>query len=334
MAVTPQTNTTLEELAARMAHADNFVICGHQSPDGDCLGATLALVCGLRSLGKHATGLVVDTPPENLLFLPGADELVSPAEFSGVCDCFIAVDVPDIKRMKDAGPLHEAAPLTLRIDHHANPERVSDYSYTDSSAVSASSLVWEVCGYLGVQTRDVATCCYAGMVTDSGRFAFQNTDERTFRLAAQMIATGVDVAWVTNNIYESDRVQSLQLEARALEHLTYVPEGHFGITTLSQEDFAEFDAVPADAENVVNSLRRIKDLQVICYLREQDGSVRASFRAKNDVDVSAIARKFGGGGHVPAAGATLSCSLPEAVEQVYAALYEACVPAHVDEGEC
>ncbi len=325
MAVTPQTNTTLAELAALLRETDDIVVCGHQSPDGDCIGSTLGLVNGLRHLGKRAFGLAVDPVPENLLFLPGAEELRAPEEFAGECACFVAVDVPNLARMKGAAALHEAAALTLRVDHHAYPERVSDYSYTDPDAVSASVLVWELLGHLGAQTPQAATCCFTGTVTDSGRFSYQNANAQAFTAAGEMIAAGAQPSLVSKSLFEADRLQVLQIEARALEHLTIYAEGNFGITYLSAADFAEFDAVPADAEHVVDNLRRVKALQVLCCLREQGDVVRASFRAKNEVDVSAVARTFGGGGHVPAAGATLECALDEARVRVYDALKKVCV---------
>ncbi|MBR2790272.1 MAG: DHH family phosphoesterase [Eggerthellaceae bacterium] len=185
MTVTPQTNTTLAEIAKVLSGADDVVVCGHVSPDGDCIGSTLAVVHGLRSLGKRAFGVVADPVPHTLRFLPGADELAPAADFAGACVCFVAVDVPDLRRMGNgAAALHGKAPLTVRIDHHAVPERYSDYSYTDPDAVSTTSLVWEVLGLMGAQTAEAATCCYAGLMTDSGRFTFSNTDERAFRLAS------------------------------------------------------------------------------------------------------------------------------------------------------
>lgn len=323
MAVTPQTNVSIAGIAEVLRHADDIVVCGHQSPDGDCVGSTLALVHGLRALGKRAHGLAVDAVPPNLRFLPGADALASPESFTGVCACFVAVDVPNLVRMKGAAALHEAADATVRIDHHAHPERVSAYSYTDPDAASCSVLVWEVLGALGAQTAEAATCCYAGLVTDTGRFSYQNADAHAFAAAAEMIAAGANPAAVCNALFEHACIQELQLEARALEYLVVDARG-FGITYLSRTDFAEFGATAADAEGVVDHLRRIGAVDVLCCLREQDGVVRASFRAKNSVDVAAVARSFGGGGHVAAAGATLTCSLPEALTQVRAALEEAC----------
>ena len=325
MTVTPETNATLPEIARVLAGADDILVCGHASPDGDCIGSTLGMVHGLRALGKRVCGLVVDPVPHALRFLPGADELTVADEFEGVCGCFVAVDVPDLKRMGEAAAaLHEAAALTVRIDHHAVPARYSDYSHTDPDAVSASSLVWEVLGHLGVQTPNAATCCYAGLMTDSGRFTFSNTDERAFRLAAEMVACGAVPSAIAASLYENERLQALQLEARAFSRMEMDGEAGWAITYLTREDFAEFGADKADAEGVVDFIRRLGEVRALCCLREQEGKVRLSFRAKDDVDVREIARGFGGGGHKAAAGATLEMPLAEAYALVKAALVEAC----------
>ena len=323
--VTPQTNTTLEEIARLLKDADDVVICGHTSPDGDCIGSTLALVHGLRSLGKRVQGLVVDPVPENLLGIPGAEELELAAQWQGSASCFVAVDVPDLKRMGSAAAaIHEAAPLTIRVDHHAVDERYSRYSYTDPDAVSTTVLVWELLEHLEARKPEAAECCYAGLVTDSGRFEFQNTDERAFCAAAQMVAAGVDPARVSAYLYERDRLQSLQVEMRAFERMELDTQLGYAMTYLTAEDFREFNADKSDAEGVVDLLRRLKDVRVLCCLREQDGKVRLSFRSKCAIDVREIARGFGGGGHVAASGATLEYPLAEAYARVKEALVEAC----------
>ena len=325
MAVTPQTNTTLAELAEVLFALDDIVVCGHVSPDGDCIGSALAVVNALRESGKRATALSADPIPESLAFLPGAADIVLTCDYTGPVGCFFAVDVPDLARLGTAGAaLHASAPVTLRLDHHAYPERVSDYSYTAPDAVSATTLVWEMLGHQVERSAAVATCCYAGLVTDSGRFEFQNTDERAFRLAAEMIAVGVNPGRVTAELYENERLAALQLEMRAFERMELDAELGYALTYLTAADFAEFDAVKADAEGVVNLIRRLRDVRVLCCLREQDDTVRLSFRAKSDIDVREIAQRFGGGGHVAASGATMHVPLAEAYAQVKAALREAC----------
>ena len=199
MTVTPQTNCTLEQLAAAMRPLDDFVICGHVSPDGDCLGSQLGLAAALRQLGKRVTCVLVkDEPIEANLaqLLPGAADLVPACEFDGPVGAFVGVDVPTRERIGQAAcRILDRAQASFTIDHHAVDERMCDMAYVDPDAASTTLLIWELADLLGVsRSGDLVTCCYTGLVTDTGRFQYQNTDARCMRLASQMVEQGADPA--------------------------------------------------------------------------------------------------------------------------------------------
>ena len=308
MTVTPQTNCTLEQLAAAMRPLDDFVICGHVSPDGDCLGSQLGLAAALRQLGKRVTCVLVkDEPIEANLaqLLPGAADMVPACEFDGPVGAFVGVDVPTRERIGQAAcRILDRAQTSFTIDHHAVDERMCDMAYVDPDAASTTLLVWKLADLLGVsRSGDLVTCCYTGLVTDTGRFQYQSTDARCMRLASQMVDQVADPAAIS-------RAEFHEREGFAISYLTLA-------------DFARFGAVKSDAEPVINALRSIAGVNVACMLRQHEDCIRGSLRAKDDTDVSAIARSFGGGGHVAAAGFTLHTSMQEAVEQVRAALQEA-----------
>lgn len=328
MAVSPQTNCTLAEVANRLCELDDFVVCGHVSPDGDCLGSQLALAAALRRLGKRVTCVLVkDEPVEaNLLrVLDGAQDLVFAGAYKGAPGAFVGVDVPTRERIGEAAcALLDQAPFSFTIDHHAVDATMCDMVYVDPDTASTTMLIWELAGYLGVErTGAVANCCYTGLVTDTGRFQYQNTDERCMRLAAEMVAAGADPASVSREVFQNRTYASMRLEATAIMRAEFSEDGATALGYLTREDFARFGAQKSDAEPVIDALRRIEGVRVACMLREQEDCIRGSLRAKNDTDVSAIARTFGGGGHVAAAGFTLHCTLDEAVAQVRAALAEA-----------
>lgn len=328
MAVSPQTNCTLAEVANRLCELDDFVVCGHVSPDGDCLGSQLALAAALRRLGKRVTCVLVkDEPVEaNLLrVLDGAQDLVFAGAYKGAPGAFVGVDVPTRERIGEAAcALLDQASFSFTIDHHAVDTTMCDMVYVDPDAASTTMLIWELAGYLGVErTGAVANCCYTGLVTDTGRFQYQNTDERCMRLAAEMVAAGADPASVSREVFQNRTYASMRLEATAIMRAEFSDDGATALGYLTREDFARFGAQKSDAEPVIDALRRIEGVRVACMLREQEDCIRGSLRAKDDTDVSAIARTFGGGGHVAAAGFTLHCTLDEAVAQVRAALAEA-----------
>ena len=324
MAVTPQTNTDLGAIAEALRSRDDFIICGHVSPDGDCLGSQLGLAAALKGLGKRVTCLLAKDEPidERLGFLPGAAELVPAASFDGIARTFVAVDVPTRERIGEAAAaLLEGCDLTVTVDHHAVDSTMTDLVYVDPDAASTTMLVWELAGLLGAERAgDVAQCCYTGLVTDTGRFQYQNTDAASLVAASEMVAAGADPALVAREVFQNRRLASIQLESRAIERMVFTDDGAAVASWLSIGDFEELGASKPDAEPIINSLRSVKGVRVACMLREQDQAVRGSLRAKDDTDVSVLARRFGGGGHKAAAGFTLEMELGEAVQTVLAAM--------------
>ncbi|HIW75097.1 MULTISPECIES: DHH family phosphoesterase [Gordonibacter] len=320
MSVTPQTNTDLPALARILGERDNFVICGHVSPDGDCIGSQLALMFALRLLGKTATCLLAKDEPIDvrLTFLPGSDEFIPAAAFQGVPSTFIAVDVPLKERMNSAaGHILDACEFSVTIDHHAVDERMTDLAYVDPAIASTTMLIWELAGLLGVE-RDarIAQCCYTGLVTDTGRFQYQNTDAPALAAAAQMVEAGATPADVSRHIFQSRSLPSIELEALAIERMHLGAHGAYALSWIEQADYARTGAVKADGEPLIDVLRSLRGVRVACMLRDQGDSVRGSFRAKDDTDVAALARTLGGGGHRAAAGFTVSGPMVAAVARI------------------
>lgn len=321
MTVTPQTNTTLEEIAAQLMAHETFVICGHINPDGDCIGSTLGLANALRSVGKEVHALVADNDPvrQTFSFMKGFDSLTPASGFHGDIDVFVMVDAPNALRIGDAAEaVRQRAALTITIDHHAVPERHSQLSYTDPDSASTTLLIWEIAKMLGISEesegmRHVAECCYAGLLTDTGGFMHQNTNHEAFAAATEMVGEGIPVGIIATHLFQERTMASVRLDSLTVSHMRLIGEGDVVLSWISLEDMESLDATKDDAENAIESIRCIGGIDIACLLKEREGCVRGSLRAKNDVDVAAIAREFGGGGHKAAAGFTLECSLSEAI---------------------
>ena len=331
MTITPQTNASLAEIASALLERDNFVIAGHISPDGDCLGSQLALMWTLRSVGKSATCVLASDASSigaSLMFLPGILEMI-PAKDVSNAQCLIAVDVPNATRMgEEAARLHAGAAFTVTLDHHANPERVSDMAYVDPDSASASLIVWQLARELGAKREgNVAFCAYTGLVTDTGRFQFQNANSEAFTLAAEMVEAGADVAFVSNEVYQNRSLSSLRLETKALEHMKLLADGWLAITYVSLKDFEACEAQKSDADVLVETLRSISGVRVVCVLRETEENVRGSLRAKDNTDVAEYARAHEGGGHKAAAGMTLTCGIEQAFLDTQKELVQYCEDA-------
>ena len=338
MTVTPQTNTDLASIAEALKAHDDFVVCGHVSPDGDCLGSQLGLAAALKGLGKRVTCLLAKDEPidERLAFLPGAAELVPAASFDGRAQVFVGVDVPTRERIGEAAAaLRDGCELAVTVDHHAVDEAMSDLVYVDPDVASTTMLVWELAGLLGAdRAGDVALCCYTGLVTDTGRFQYQNTDAAALAAASAMVAAGADAAGVAREIFQSRSLPSVELEALAVERMRFGADGGWALSWVMRDDFDAVGAVKADAEPLIDALRSLRGVRVACMLRDQGDSVRGSFRAKDGTDVAALARTLGGGGHRAAAGFTVSGPMEAAVERIGALLDEALAGTPADaEGE-
>ncbi len=323
MALTPQSNTTLQAIADVLRGADEVVLAGHVSPDGDCLGSQLALAAVLRSMGKRAVCVLAKDEPidANLRFLPGAAELAPASSYEGAPDVFVAVDVPNADRLGEvAASILKRSPASVTIDHHAAPQRMTELAYVDPDSPSTTMLVWELARELGCADCLVATCCYTGLVTDTGRFQYQNTRVGAFEAAAEMVLAGADPSAVATAVFQNRSHASMRLEALVLDRMLFGADGQLVLSWLTLQDFETVGAVKADAEPLVNSLRMLSGVRIACMLREQADGIRGSLRAKDDTDVSVIARALGGGGHKAAAGFTLTCAMDEAVGKVAAAL--------------
>ncbi|WP_165044116.1 bifunctional oligoribonuclease/PAP phosphatase NrnA [Adlercreutzia sp. ZJ138] len=321
--------SSITDIAAMLKASNTVAICGHVSPDGDCIGSQLALQLALESLGKRVIGLLAQDEPidESLSFLPGSDRLVPAACYDGAeLDAFVAVDVPTTKRMGEAATtIMRAAHHAAVIDHHAADESLVALAHIDPQAPSASTLVWQLVCTLGAErVRGVAECCYVGLLTDTGRFQFQNTTPMAFACASEMVAAGADPAYIAREVYQNRSLASLALEDRVIEHLKFSDDGACVLSWLSATDFEQTGAVKTDADALIGTIRSLRGVRIACMLREQEGAVRGNLRAKDNTDVSAIARRYGGGGHRAAAGFTLECSLDQAritvMEDMQAAL--------------
>lgn len=323
MAVTAHTNTNLHEIAALLKEPRSFAVCGHIGPDGDCLGSELALAEALRLMGKEVYTLI---PREEQLdpafaFMKGFDRLIPAPRFEGAVDAFITVDVPSRDRMADAVRVLDTAELTITIDHHGAHERLGEYTYADPAVASTTMLIWDLISELGIApTPEIATCCYAGLMTDTGRFQYQNADASAFYAASRMVEAGARADEVSKAVYQHRSLASVKLEARAIERLLVAADGTWALTYLTKDDFSSCGAVKADGEPIIDIIRCIEGLRVACVLREQDDIIRGSFRAKDDTDVATIARDYEGGGHKAAAGFTLHCPMDEAVDLITARL--------------
>jgi bifunctional oligoribonuclease and PAP phosphatase NrnA len=318
-----QTTTDLEAIADALRGHDRFLVVTHENPDGDALGSLLATTLTLRELGKDVVMFLAGSAPlpheYGFMQLDGLVRVLPDDMEERV---LVAVDCAKADRIgPDLAPV-ERATLVLDIDHHHDNSRFGDVNLVVADASSTGEVLRDVIRELGVElTPELAEPLYIALVTDTGRFQYSNTTPKALRLAAELVDAGADVHAVFQQVYESVEFAKLKLLARALERARVLEGGRIVVSHLVRTDFAEVGAVEPYSEGIIDYLRAVEGCELAALIREpprDDGPTRrVSLRASVDeLDVSAIARLFGGGGHRQAAGFSSDASIEEITELI------------------
>lgn len=296
-------------ILSELPQGARVAVCGHGRPDGDAIGSTLALVLALRARGVDARALTADAadPPATYAWMSGFEllESVATAELDEPLDLFISVDNPHPKRLVLAEAVCARSRVKILIDHHPETDPYCDYYLVREDTGATAHIVWDLLGDLGwPRTRDVATACLVGLVTDTGSFRYSNTSAATLRVAAEMVDAGADPAQVSVHVYESRSRARIELENRVLSRLTVANGGAVVYSWVFESDYEETGALHADGENLSDLIRVVQGSEVAVLVVVGPRGPRVSLRSKSDFDVSAVAGRWGGGGHRAASGVT------------------------------
>jgi len=309
VSVGEDTARTRELVLERIRADTRFVLASHEKPDGDALGSMVAMHGLLRALGKESAMFISpsDLPLADEYRLFAFDELIREAPPDIISRTVVFLDCGNVDR-NPAGVLRDGAHL-LNIDHHHDNTRFGTLNHVVPEASCTAEIVWDLMHGLEVPpSAKVAEALYVGLITDTGRFMYENTTPRAHVMAAELIEAGVDVPDVYRRLYEDMPAGRLALLALALGRIQRFDEGELALVALSAEDFASVGAQESDSEGVIDHLRALRGTKVAVLVREvlrgeRAGQRKVSLRATDgEVDVSVIARAQGGGGHTRAAG--------------------------------
>jgi phosphoesterase RecJ-like protein len=311
---------TRELILARIREDSSFVLATHENPDGDALGSLVGMHGLLSALGKDSAMFIAP------------DDLPLPDEYSLFpLDGLIQAPPPDIAERTvvflDCGNIDRNSASVLRdgrhllnIDHHHDNTHFGTRDYIVPAASCTAEIVWDLMHGLGVQpTAEIAQALYIGLITDTGRFMYENTTPRAHVMAAELIEAGVEVAIVYRHLYEDLPPGKLALLAVALAQVQRFDEDRLTLSVLSAADFERSQAEESFSEGIIDHLRALRGTKVAVLVRElsngeRKGQHKVSLRATDDdVDVSVIAREQGGGGHRRAAGFSTTLELPELI---------------------
>lgn len=287
--------------------AKSVVVCGHVRPDGDAVGSVLGLTLALRDNGIAAVPTLADdesAAPDTYGWLPGFGLYVAASQLE-VPDVFVALDTPNLDRLGVAGELASKAATLIVMDHHPDATEYGHISVLDPTAAATSQLVWRLIKELdSPPAAETALCCYVGLITDTGRFSYQNTSAAALTEAAEMIEAGVDPSDASRRVYQSRSAGALALECRVMSRLSTVNDGCVAYSWLSEDDLAETGARREETEPLPDAIRELRGVEVVALITQAGSEFRVNLRAKSDADVGSVARFFGGGGHKAASGFT------------------------------
>lgn len=334
-----------DQLSSMIQKSNRVVVTCHMTPDGDALGASLCMVHVLLSMGKFATVVVPDCPPQNLMFLPGSSHVVvascRPERAESLltdADLVVLLDFNDLKRIDRMAPMVEASKAKrVVIDHHLNPSIKADVLISRPDVSSTCALLYQMLESIGLErriSREAAECCCTGMMTDTGNFSYNSNDPQLYRILERLVAKGVDKDAIYTRLFNTNTESRVRLMGYAQSRkMQILPEHQAAVIALSREELDEFGYKRGDTEALVNVPLSIPGITYSIFLREDEpGYVKVSMRSKGNFSVKEICEAhFGGGGHVNASGGEMRAPLDEVLQRVIDVLpqYDSMLPNKV-----
>lgn len=300
--------------------AQTIAISGHTNPDGDALGSLLGLGASIRAQfpDKRVDFLLADDGPIPRVyrFLPFAGDLEPAVIHTEVYDLFISVDVPTLERLEDSAAVAKRALGRVVIDHHPTREEFGDATVRVTSAAATAVLVEELLDATGWPcTPQIATCLLTGLMTDTGRFQYQNANPSAFACASRLVDAGAEPARIALEVYQSQRLEYLRLESIVMSRIETRSGGRVAFSYAYASDLDECGVKPAECDGLVDIVRQVGGTELCLFLRESEpGVIRGNLRSKGKLDISGIAVELGGGGHAAAAGFTFHGTIAQAAE--------------------
>ena len=307
---------TLDDLYNEIQKAITIVIIAHEAPDGDAVGSCLAMGLTLKEMGKHPDILMKDCPA-NFNFLPGR-EFVKEETNVEKYDLAICLDCPTLTRVSiDYQKYFENAKVKAEIDHHTKNEMFGDYNIVNHVSPATCQILATSFDYLNIEiTKDIATCLLTGIITDTGGFKNTGITRETFDFASECLDKGINIPYVFKQAVFTTTRTKFEAEKLAMERMEFYSDGKIAFTYLTGEDKEKIGLKAGEQDGIVEIGKGIEGVEVSIFLYEKDNGFKASLRSNDYVNVSEVCFKFGGGGHIKAAGATLNMSFEEAKDAI------------------
>lgn len=294
----------LERIRMEVMRRTRFLISSHARPDGDSIGSQLAMAFALRALGKQVRIVNRDPAPGPILAFPGVDHIDIAEQVEGDYDAAFIMECSELGRTGVAGFERY---FLINIDHHPGNTMFGDVNWLDGAAAACGEMVFDVIARLGVTlTRDIATHIYLAILTDTGAFHYSSISARTFDICRQAVEAGVDPAAVYRTVFDSNNLGRLRLFGAVLSGMQIDDSSRLAVFYLDRAMARAAGATYEDTEGLINMPLTVKEIQAVVFFKEsEEGQYRVSLRSKGAIDLGAVAKQFGGGGHTNASGCTL-----------------------------
>lgn len=293
---------------------NKVAIISHIHPDGDSLGALIGLGLVLKRLCKEVYIYINDKFPEKYKFLSGYKYI---KKYDGKDNinfdfCFV-LDCGDPKRLGYSESILNKSRKVINIDHHVSNTKFGDINILDIGVSSTCEIIYSLLKDFEIQLNtDIATCLYTGIITDTGNFVYDNTTANTHKVVSELMAYNIDLNTIAYNLYQNKSLNGIKFLGYILNHMKICFGGKIAIITITKELLEEFNVAFSEIDGVINYARDIQGVEIAIMLKEViENEIKIGFRSKNDIDVSRLAQRFGGGGHKKASGATLKGSIEE-----------------------
>jgi phosphoesterase RecJ-like protein len=300
MTKNPEIATIVDAIRSRQ----RFVLSSHARPDGDSIGSQLAMAYALHALGKHAVAVNADPAPGPLMQFPGVPDIQIAPRVDGAFDAAIIMECGDLGRTGVEGLDRY---FVINIDHHPGNTGYGRINWFDASAAACGEMVFDLVRALGVPlTPEIATHVYLAILTDTGSFHYSSISPRTFDICRECVQAGVDPVLVARNVYDSNNMGRLKLFGAVLSAMQIDSTGRIAIVYVDHEMARAAGGTYEDTEGLINLPLTVKEIQAVVFFKQIEGDeYRVSMRSKGDIDIGAVAKEFGGGGHKNAAGCTV-----------------------------
>ena len=308
---------TPNKLIKLISNSKTIGISGHVRPDGDCVGSTLAMYNYIASVyPEKIVDIFLEPIPNIFKFLKNSEKIINKSDENIVYDLFICLDCGDLGRLGENADLFTNAKKTICIDHHVSNQSFADENYIFPDASSTCELVFGLLEKENI-SKEIAECLYTGMIHDTGVFQYSCTSAKTMDIAGQLMEMDIDYPMIVDQTFYTKTYNQNKILGLAL----LKSQLHFGGACISSiitsQEMKEYDVLPKHLDGIVNQLRITKDVKVALFIYEnEDGTYKGSLRVNGDINVAEIASHFGGGGHVKAAGFTISGPIEDTINDV------------------